>query len=184
MVPPVAPVMSHGCSSIPWMPNGSCCQLRPQVAIRDWGPRRSARRGVPRQSGRPGQVSQGRSGPSGTRPRLFHAHLDRLRDGLIAHPQAATDRGVAEPKLVEGEGHRRRARWTSRAAPATFPGPGTRLPGRNAPRGRQDRGRGALPVSLRGPIFTSLSPEDSKTPGDCSPGVCFAKVASILRLIR
>ena len=55
---------------MPGVPNGSCCQLRPQVAIRDWGPRRSARRDVPRQSGRPWQVSQGRSGPpSGTRPR-------------------------------------------------------------------------------------------------------------------
>ena len=49
----------------------------------------------------------GRSGPSGTRPRLFQAPLDRLRDGLIAHPQAPTDRGVAEPKLVEDNGSRR-----------------------------------------------------------------------------
>ncbi|MHB1576738.1 MAG: hypothetical protein ACYCX9_09550 [Candidatus Dormibacteria bacterium] len=33
--------------------------------------------------------------------------VDRLRDGLIAHPQAPTDRGIAEPKLVEDEGSRR-----------------------------------------------------------------------------
>ena len=32
--------------------------------------------------------------------------------------------------------------------------------------------------------FTSGSPEDSKTPGDRSPGVCFAKVANVLRLFR
>ena len=40
--------------------------------------------------------------------------LDRLQDSLVAHPQAATDRGVAEPKLVKDNSSRRDAlvgRW-------------------------------------------------------------------------
>ncbi len=37
---------------------------------------------------------------------------------------------------------------------------------------------------LQALIFTSRGPEDSKTPGDCSPGVCLAKVASVFAIIR
>ncbi len=40
--------------------------------------------------------------------------LDRLQDSLVAHPQAAADRGVAESKLVKDNGSRRDAlvgRW-------------------------------------------------------------------------
>jgi hypothetical protein len=49
---------------------------------------------------------------------------------------------------------------------------------------RPDRRHGTRYSFLQGLIFTSRSPEDSKTPGDCSPGVSFAKVASVFAIIR
>lgn len=42
-----------------------------------------------------------RPGLPRARPALFQEPLDRLRGGLIAHPQASTDCCLAQTKLVE-----------------------------------------------------------------------------------